>query len=166
MTRSPQLFADIVCPFTNMCLGARKKSLFFGGWLALRWELGSLAKLRSSMLRLTGKFCSFLVLQLSSNDTSRAEDCDSCHHHRLCPGAVLACPASGIHCKAWFPLETPGEWGFAVLEECTVIGVKTHYRVEEYYKVPLNLIWIWHITEHTSNALLCILSAPQPGYLL
>lgn len=47
-------------PLATRALRGKKKSLFFRDWLALKGELQSVAKLCSSMLRLTGKFCSFV----------------------------------------------------------------------------------------------------------
>lgn len=103
MSQSPQLFVDGVCPFTNMSFEGRKrkkKKPFLQRLLSLKLgtaECGGAVSLRAET---NWEILLFRRLQLSSHDTSCAEDRHPRHHYCLCPGAVPACPASGIHCEA------------------------------------------------------------------
>lgn len=130
----------------------KEKSLFFSGYLALKWEWGSV--LCSSTLRITGKFCSFVGC--SSPVMTRVA-------LKIVTPVIITVFVLALYLHAQqvestarldflWKLQVSGcllcwrniVFGVSVTTELFTIKFQC-------YKMPLNLIWTWHLAERTSN---------------
>lgn len=94
---------------------------------------------------------------------------DSCHPTALCLGALSACPAGGVYCPSWFPLEATGSKEtdstvkvvLGVLGCWCILGTIKSYLLHStrYGLNPLDLFFKWEAF-HFAKVLSLLLPEP------